>query len=115
MNDFRAAAEAAHREGFTFFDQLGSRAIDGGFELWLRVLDPSTFATRVIKGQIASADVLIPLSGADFPAADFSVADFSVADLWAGAKWAEAEIAVDFRRAASRLTLSGESAHPGGP
>ncbi len=110
MNDFRATAEAAHREGFTFFDQLGSRSIEGGFELWLRVLDPTTFAARVIKGQIASADVLIPLSAADFPAADFSVAD-----LWAGAKWAEAEIAVDFRRAASRLTSNGESAHPGGP
>lgn len=105
MNDFRATAEAAHREGFTFFDQLGSRSIEGGFELWLRVLDPTTFAARVIKGQIASADVLIPLSAADF----------SVTDLWAGAKWAEAEIEVDFRRAASRLTSNGESAHPGGP
>ena len=115
MSDFRAAAEAAHREGFTFFDQLGSREVAGGFELWLRVLDPITFAARVIKGQIASADVLIPLSGANFSGANFSVADFSVADLWAGAKWAEAEIAVDFRRAASRLTSSGESAHPGGP
>ena len=110
MNDFRAAAEDAHREGFTFFDQLGSRSIDGGFELWLRVLDPSTFVARVIKGQILTADALVDHSVANFPAADFSVAD-----LWAGAKWAEAEIAVDFRRAASRLTSSGESAHPGGP
>jgi hypothetical protein len=110
MSDFRSAAEAALREGFTFFDQLGSRSIDGGFELWLRVLDPTTFAARVIKGQISTADTLVDHSGAHFPAADFSVVD-----LWAGAKWAEAEIAVDFRRAASRLTSSGESAHPGGP
>ena len=110
MSDFRAAAEAAHREGFTFFDQLGSREVAAGFELWLRVLDPTTFASRVIKGQISTADALVDRSVADFPAAGFSVSD-----LWAGAKWAEAEIAVDFRRAASRLTSSGESAHLGGP
>ena len=115
MSDFRAAAEAAHREGFTFFDQLGSREVAGGFELWLRVLDPTNFAARVIKGQISTADALVDQSVANFPAANFPAADFSVADLWAGAKWAEAEIAVDFRRAASRLTSSGESAHPGGP
>jgi len=105
LSDFRAAAEAAHREGFTFFDQLGSREVAGGFELWLRVLDPTTFAVRVIKGQISTADSLV----------DQSVADLSVVHLWAGANWAEAEIAVDFRRAASRLTSNGESAHPGGP
>ena len=114
MSDFRAAAEAAHREGFTFFDQLGGRSIDGGFELWLRILDPTTFAARVIKGQISTATVLADLSQAGHSVANFPAADFSVADLWAGAIWAEAEIAVDFRRAASRLTSSGESAHPGG-
>ena len=96
MSNFREAAEAAHHEGFTYFDQFGSRQVDGGFELWLRVMDPTTFESRVIKGQIAAADVLV---------------DFSVADLWAGAMWAEAEIVVDFRRAASRLTSNGESAH----
>ena len=99
MSNFREAAEAAHREGFTYFDQLGGRQLDVGFEIWLRVLDPTTFESRVIKGQIATADILV---------------DFSVADLWAGARWAEAEIVVDFRRAASRLTLhsvNGESAH----
>ena len=105
MSDFRAAAEAAHRGGFTFFDQLGSREVDGGIELWLRVLDPTTFEARVIKGQISTAGLV------DFSVADLSTAGLSVADLWAGAKWAEAEVAVDFRRAASRLTPSGESAH----
>jgi hypothetical protein len=109
LSEFRAAAEAAHQEGFTFFDQLGSREVDGGLAIWLRLINPSTFEARVIKAQISTAEVLIPISRANFPAADFSVAD-----LWAGAKWAEAEIDLDFRRAASRLTASGESAHLGG-
>ena len=106
MSNFREAAEAAHHEGFTYFDQFGSRQVEGGFELWLRVMDPTTFESRVIKGQIATADVLV-----DFSVADLSRAELSVADLWAGAMWAEAEIVVDFRRAASRLTSNGESAH----
>lgn len=108
MSDFRAAAEAAHGAGFTYFDQLGGRPVNGGIELWLRVMDPLTFEARLIKTQLATAGLV------DFSVADLSTAGLSVADLWAGAKWAEAEIAVDFRRAASRLTSSGESAHPVG-
>ena len=104
MSKFRADAEAAHREGFTFFDQLGSRLVDEGLELWLRLINPTTFEARVIKVHFLTRGV--------------SVADLwagvSVSDLWAGAKWAEAEIELDFHRAASRLTSSGESAQPGG-
>ncbi len=94
MTDIRLAAEAAHRDGFTYFDQMGSRAVSGGFEIWLRVLEPITFQARVIKGEIAASDELT-----------------SVSDLWGGAAWAEAEIIADIRRAAGPLTSSGGSPH----
>lgn len=94
MNDFRANAEAAHAAGFTYFDQLGGRAVDGGFELWLRVMDPLTYETRLVKTELAKVDGLV-----------------SVADLWSGAAWAEDE----FRRVAVPLTSSGGPAHPEEP
>ena len=96
MSDFRAAAEAAHGAGYTYFDQLGARAVDDRIELWLRVMDPDTFEARLIKTLVATAGDLT-----------------SVADLWAGARWAEAEIQNQFRRAGALLTPSGGVAHPG--
>jgi len=101
MSDFRATAEAAHRAGFTYFDQLGGRRVAGGIELWLRVLDPATFESTVIKGQFSTGDVLADLAG------------MSVADLWGGARWAELEL----RRAVPKgtLTPSGGLPHPEGP
>lgn len=98
MSDFRATAEAAHRAGFTYFDQLGGRQVPGGIELWLRVLDPATLESRLIKTEVSVVDDLT-----------------SVADLWGGATWAEAEIAVEIRRAAALLIPSGGFAHPEEP
>ncbi|OIQ79289.1 hypothetical protein GALL_389770 [mine drainage metagenome] len=97
---YRSEAEAAHAEGFTYFDQLGGRSVEGGIELWLRVQNPTTFDTRLIKTVIADVDALE------------SVAALSVADLWGGARWAEAEVAAQFRRAAASLTSSGGFPHP---
>jgi hypothetical protein len=104
VNTFRTEAQAAHGAGFTYFDQLGGRQVDGGFEIWLRVMNPDTSQVRLIKA--ALGDELV-----------------SVADLWSGAVWAEAEFRRDFRsnsrRAADDLhgetvggyTSSGVSAH----
>ncbi len=100
MSLFRSAAETAHGAGFTYFDQLGCRTLNDGIELWLRVMDPRTFETRLIKTQIATDEEL--------SAADLS--SLSVADLWGGAAWAEDEL----RRAVAPLTPSGGSAHPEG-
>ena len=98
--DYRSEAEQAHALGFTYFDQLGHRVTEAGFEIWLRVMDPTTFEVRVIKTEVIAADGLV-----------------SVADLWGGAKWAEEEVREvvreDFRRAAALLTSSGGFAHPG--
>lgn len=102
---YRSEAEAAHAEGFTYFDQLGGRSVEGGIELWLRVQNPTTFDTRLIKTVIADVDALESV-------ADLSVADLSVADLWGGARWAEAEVVAQFRRAAASLTSSGGFPHP---
>jgi hypothetical protein len=104
VSTFRTEAQAAHGAGFTYFDQLGGRQVDGGFEIWLRVMDPDTSQVRLIKG--ALDDELV-----------------SVADLWPGAMWCEEEIRNNFRnnsrRAADDLhgetvggyTSSGVSAH----
>ncbi len=110
MSLFRSAAETAHGAGFTYFDQLGSRTVNGGIELWLRVMDPRTFETRLIKTQIATDEGLSPTD----------LSSLSVADLWGGAAWAEVEaeaeaeveIAEQLRRAVASLTLSGGFAHP---
>ena len=96
MSDFRAAAEAAHRAGFTYFDQLGGREVPGGIELWLRVLDPATLESRVIKTEVSVIDD-----------------STSVADLWSGAKWAERDLTADDRRTAALLMPNGGFAHPG--
>ncbi len=119
MSLFRSAAETAHGAGFTYFDQLGSRALNGGIELWLRVMDPCTFETRLIKTQITTDEGLSPVY----------LSSLSVADLWGGAAWAEVEAKVEIaeqlrravapptpelRRAVAPLTPSGGSAHPEG-
>jgi hypothetical protein len=100
MNSFRIEAELAHGAGFTYFDQLGARESGGGFEVWLRVINPATSEIRLIKTLILSVEDLV--------SADL----VSVADLWRGAVWAEEEIRVAFRRAVPTLTPSGSHAQP---
>jgi hypothetical protein len=100
MNSFRTEAKFAHGGGFTYFDQLGARETGGGFEVWLRVMNPATSEIRLIKTLIATGDNLV------------SVDLVSVADLWRGAVWAEEEIRAAFRPAVPPLTPSGSHAHP---
>jgi hypothetical protein len=95
MNSFRIDAELAHGAGFTYFDQLGARESGGGFEVWLRIINPATSETQLIKTLTLNVEDLD-----------------SVADLWRGAVWSEEEIRVAFRRAVPTLTPSGSHAHP---
>jgi len=95
MSDWRATALGCKEAGYTYFDQLGGRETGGQIELWLRLVNPTTFESTIIKSQISSVDEMV-----------------SLADLWAGADWCEAEIRHSFRRAAPLLTPSGAVAHP---
>lgn len=80
MNGWRTLALERKNAGYTYFDQLGGRRVGDQIELWLRLINPTTFDATVIKTQIANVGEMT-----------------SLADLWAGAKWCEAEIHQSFR------------------